>query len=180
MRRFFEDDSLSDRISGMDSDNQLSISDELRSMIGRELPGLTKSTKIDESFVADFTEAVEHPNARWETEWEGEDRAAVPEKKRDTIVPPSILWTRRVSYRGHWIRPLLGMVPARGVDAGGEWEVSKQVRVGDIITAKSKLAEVSEIMSKSLGKMLMVVVETTYTNQEGQIVGTYKHRTLRW
>ncbi|MFC1929384.1 MaoC family dehydratase N-terminal domain-containing protein [Chloroflexota bacterium] len=162
------------------ADDKLSISDDLLSLVGKELPSLTKSTKIDESLVADFTEAVRHPNARFETEWEGQEVVKAPEYKKGMIVSPSILWTRRVSYRGHWVKPLLPLVPSRGLDGGGEWHVFSRIRIGDIITARSKLSDVSEHFSKSLGKMLVVVVETIYSNQEGQVIGKYRHKTLRY
>ena len=150
------------------------ISEKLRSIIGKELPTLTQVTELDRRLVANFIEAIEDPNSVWETE------DFMERTKREATVPSSILWTAGVSYKGRVLAPFLSELPQNGVDAGGDWEIFKPVKVGDVITARTKLSEVYERESKSMGKMLMVITETTYTNQKGEVVGTYKHNMLRY
>ena len=154
--------------------NESLISEKLRSIIGKELPTLTQVTEIDRRLVANFIEAIEDPNSMWET------KDFLAKTKEGEPVPASILWTAGVSYKGRVLAPFLSELPKNGVDAGGDWEVFKPVRVGDVITAKTKLGEIYERESKSLGKTLMVVTETIYTNQKGEVVGTYKHNMLRY
>ena len=50
----------------------------------------------------------------------------------------------------------------------------KPVRPGDTITAVTRLADLLERTSRSIGQMLMVTYETTYTNQLGQVVATQR------
>ncbi|TET39802.1 MAG: MaoC family dehydratase, partial [Dehalococcoidia bacterium] len=57
----------------------------------------------------------------------------------------------------------------RVLDGGGEWEFSLPLRVGDTITAHTKLAKVFEREGR-MGKMLFFVYETNYTNQRGDLV----------
>jgi len=154
--------------------NEPLISEKLRSMIGKEVPSLTRVTEIDRRLVANFTQAIEDPNSMWESE------DFFGKIKEGDIAPASILWTRGISYKGRVLAPFLSELPPNGVDAGGEWEIFRPVRIGDVITAKTKLSEVYEQESRSRGKMLMVITETTYTNQQGDVVGTYKHNMLRY
>ena len=144
------------------------ISEKLRGMIGKELP-VTQTTELNRKLVADFIGAINDPNSEFTKEIEYSE-----------VVPPNILMVRGVSYKGSATASLASELPPGALDAGGEFEVLKPVRIGDVITAKTKLSEVSERESKSLGKMFLVVYETTYTNQKGEVVATFKHSGLRF
>ncbi|MCP4005364.1 MAG: MaoC family dehydratase [bacterium] len=57
------------------------------------------------------------------------------------------------------------------LDGGTETEYFDQVCAGDTLTVVSKVADLTVRQSGSLGKMLLVTNETTYTNQQtGKLV----------
>lgn len=146
------------------------VSERLRKAISKTLSNLTLTTQISASLVADFIGAVEDPNSEF-----------TKEVKYGEIVPPCVLWMQGITYKGPPIAKSLEKdLPPGHADAGGEWEALKPVRIGDVITARTKLGDILTRESRSRGTMLMLVLLTTYTNQEGEIVSTYKHNILFW
>ncbi len=59
---------------------------------------------------------------------------------------------------------------SRNLNGGNEYEIMKTVQAGDRITATSKVAELREREGR-MGKMLFIIMETTYKNEAGEIVG---------
>ena len=57
----------------------------------------------------------------------------------------------------------------RVLDGGVEWEFFTAVKAGDTITAENTIKDIMEREGRS-GKMAFVIRETTYTNQNGEIV----------
>jgi len=55
------------------------------------------------------------------------------------------------------------------LDGGGEWEIYKPMKVGDVITARTKLANIYERQGK-IGKMYFYVSETNIVNQRNEQV----------
>ena len=102
------------------------ISERLKGMVGKELPSLTQTTQIERRLVENFIWATEDPNSMWQ----GEEYAEKAKKYKGVMAPPSIIWTAGVSYKGRLVWPLPDL-PFGGVDAGGECEVFKPVRVGE-------------------------------------------------
>ena len=62
----------------------------------------------------------------------------------------------------------------RALDGGIVYEFFQPIRAGDILTALPRIASVSEREGKS-GKMLFSIIETTYTNQNGDLVAKARH-----
>lgn len=61
-------------------------------------------------------------------------------------------------------------IPAeRAVGGGSNFEIAGQVLSGDVITVTSKLKDVSSKQGKS-GTLYLVVVETSFHNQHGELV----------
>lgn len=58
---------------------------------------------------------------------------------------------------------------SRLLDGGIEYDFYHPVRVGDILSALSKVKDIYEWETKA-GKMLFSVIETTYINQNGDVV----------
>jgi len=58
---------------------------------------------------------------------------------------------------------------ARMLNGGNEYEFFKPIQAGDTITATSNIADLREREGR-LGKMLFIISETTYKNQDGEIV----------
>ena len=61
----------------------------------------------------------------------------------------------------------------RILNGGTDIEYFDTVCAGDVLTATSKLADISERQSR-LGPMLITVTEFTYRNQDGKIVATMR------
>jgi len=53
------------------------------------------------------------------------------------------------------------------LDGGGEWEFYKPLKVGDVITSRTKLANIYERQGK-IGKMYFYVAETNIVNQRNE------------
>ena len=65
---------------------------------------------------------------------------------------------------------------SRGLDAGAEFEFFRPVRAGDVLVALERIADISMGEGKA-GKMVFMVIEITYTNQNGELVAK-AHRTF--
>ena len=57
----------------------------------------------------------------------------------------------------------------RSVDGGIEYEFFYPVRAGDTLTASSMIKDIVEREGET-GKLVFVITETTYTNQNGDLV----------
>ena len=55
------------------------------------------------------------------------------------------------------------------LNGGNEYEFFKPIQAGDIISATNKISDLRERAGR-LGKMLFIISETTFKNQDGEIV----------
>ena len=67
----------------------------------------------------------------------------------------------------------------RGLDAGSDWEYFVPIRPGDRITVQSKLVDLRESEGR-LGPMVFIVIETSYTNQFGELCVTQRSTSIRY
>jgi len=124
------------------------ISEEMRSLIGMETGQMVH--EVDKTMLRQVAEAVDDPDPRWHEE-----------------APPGFLMTLAVSGVG---APPVQLFPlTRVVDGGGDWEFYLPVKMGDVITCTTRLAELYEREGKA-GKLLFIVTEATVVNQHGQPV----------
>ncbi len=81
--------------------------------------------------------------------------------------------------QAHWPAPTggggaklasLGLNLLRILHAGQEYEYLKPIRVGDTLTSRSRISDVYEKEGKAGGKMIFVVSESTFSNQNGEDV----------
>ncbi len=85
----------------------------------------------------------------------------------------------------HWLAPLLEKInpsmPAYRValNGGNEYEFYEPIRAGDALTARPKLASLSEKPRDDGGVMLIIDLEAEFTNQTGARVLTARQRLLR-
>ena len=151
------------------------ITDELRAVIGREADPIT--IEIDKTAIRMFARSVGHADLIYY----GEDYAK-SKGHRSLVCPPGFL--------GHAIHTpekpsgIIGSsvtrmpslpVSFRGVLTGGtEFEYyGEDICAGDTLTGVSKISDLRE-RGGALGKMLFVVTETDYTNQDGKLVATQR------
>ena len=73
----------------------------------------------------------------------------------------------------------LDMPTFRGLDGGSDWEYFVPIRPGDRITVQSKLVDLREAAGR-LGPMVFTVVETTYTNQFGEVCVLQRSTGIRY
>lgn len=135
--------------------------ENLRNAIGKE--GKPSIIHIESHMVKSFIDAIEDPNPLWLDE---EYARKTPYK--GTIMPPMMLVTSMLSGGG--TRPELPpILLTRVLDGGGEWEFFAPISVGDSLTITTKLKNIRETEGK-LGKMLILIFETTHKNQKGEVV----------
>ncbi len=67
----------------------------------------------------------------------------------------------------------------RGLDGGSDWEYFQPIRPGDRITVQSKLADLRESEGR-LGPMVFITIETSYTNQFGELCVTQRSTAIRY
>ena len=135
------------------------ITEAMRQAIGtRSAPVVVP---VEKGAIRRFAEAIEDPNPIYQ-----EEIQARRSRYGSIIAPPTFLRSIRVEPL-----PLLLETPLnRTLDGGSEWEYYHPVRPGDTITAVTELADLAERTSRTIGAMLIVTNETTYTNQLGQVV----------
>ncbi|MFC1966389.1 MaoC family dehydratase N-terminal domain-containing protein [Chloroflexota bacterium] len=66
---------------------------------------------------------------------------------------------------------------SRGLDGGMEYEFFTPVRAGDTLAASSMIKDIVEREGKT-GKMVFLFTETTYTNQNGDLVARATHTSI--
>ena len=67
----------------------------------------------------------------------------------------------------------------RGLDGGSDWEYFHPIRPGDRITVQTRLADLRESEGR-LGPMVFITLETTYTNQFGELCATQRSTGIRY
>jgi acyl dehydratase len=90
----------------------------------------------------------------------------VPGKSDDTFSAPR---SRGPALR-HGLEGLL--------DGGTETEYFATIYAGDTLTLVSRIVDLEVRASRSLGKMLVVTSETTYTNQDGKVVAVQRGQAI--
>ncbi len=149
------------------------IPDDTRALIGQPLSEPLTGT-ISAKEAQRFALAADDRNPLY-----FDEEAAHAAGYRTTLVPPIFLaWAlspaRPVSelrqdglYRGGGRRLTLNV--KRVMFGGEEWEFSAPVYAGDTITAQTWLKDLEEKQGGS-GAFVLQTTETTYTNQDGEIV----------
>ncbi len=64
------------------------------------------------------------------------------------------------------------------LDGGTETEYFDQIYAGDTLTVVSRIAGLDVRTSPTLGKMLLMSTETTYTNQDGKTVAVQRGQSI--
>ena len=94
------------------------------------------------------------------------------------IMPP-VTFLQTIS---HWDdgrgRPRIPFDLKRVLHGEQEYEFLAPIRVGDVLTAVSRVLDIYEKPGKRGGSMNFAVTETTYTNQHGTLVARAKHLTI--
>ena len=145
----------------MRQENQSLITQEAVSMVGME-------TDWGAPFYVEFGIARKFAQAVYGTEVARADRALMPESPHGRVtVPHSILLCNMPSGSEQDFNiPLRTRSRVRGKD---EIEVCQPIYIGDVIRAKTKILDITEKEGRS-GRMVFILTETEYMNQDKEIV----------
>lgn len=145
------------------------VTPEMRTAIGVE--GSPTKLEIDKTAVRMFARSVGHTDPVFYDEDEAKRRGF-----RSLPAPPGYLGTPIFNPvnsdptfgaprgRREFTSPL-----KRRLNGGTEMEYLGDICAGDTLTSRSKIADIVQ-RGGSLGQMLITTTETTYTNQNGDVV----------
>ncbi len=134
--------------------------EELKSKVGEVWQ--SRVYEIEKGMLRRFAQAIEDPNPLWQDE----------EYARKTgygsiIAPPIFIATLGLEQ----LQSLLTTTAAGTILHGStELECYHPVRVGDVITATTRIADFRQRQGK-MGTMTFVTFDITYENQRGELVG---------
>jgi acyl dehydratase len=148
--------------------NQISsIAAELKSKIGIESE--PQNGIIERGMIKRFARAIGDPNPLWQDEG-----FAGKSQYGGIIAPPTLT---PVIGNEQMQQQLSAMSTLSILHAGTELECHQPVREGDVITAATRISGVREQQGK-IGKMILVNLDTTYTNQRSEVVATCRQRII--
>ena len=138
------------------------ITDQMKAQVGLESgPSVFE---IERSSIRRWAEAIGDRNPLY-----SDEEYARSKGYRSIIAPPGFI--------GQYYFPVKSSGPNHGVSSpfsrnlngGNEYDILKTVQAGDTLTATSMVTELREREGR-MGKMLFVLSETTFKNQDGEIV----------
>jgi acyl dehydratase len=140
------------------------ITEELRKMIG--VPSEPIIFKIEEGAIQRYAQAIGDHNPLF-NDIENADK----NKYGRLICPPGFTgWPIKGGIS--FIRLVESLIeagaPPRLLDGGVEFEFFETIGAGDVLTATTKIANMSERETK-IGKTMFTKVETTFLNQNGKV-----------
>jgi acyl dehydratase len=149
-------------------DQQSLITEEMRANIGKESPPQT--LEVEKTGIRMFARAVGHTDQIY-----FDEEYAKSKGHRSLVAPPAYFGTAiynpaRGGGAGGANLTLPNGRVLRGLDGGREFDYTGvEICAGDTLTAVSKTVDITEREGR-LGSMLITRRETTYTNQNGEVV----------
>ncbi len=139
------------------------ITDEMRAAVGVESE--PSVYEIEKSAIRRWAESIGDPNPLYRDE-----EYAKSKGYRSLVAPPGFVAQYAFPVKaGAGGRRGFQSPFSRNLNGGNEYEFLKPVQAGDTLSATSKLAEIRERDGR-MGKMLITTSETTYKNQNGEVV----------
>jgi len=140
------------------------ITDEMRSRIGVESEPST--FVVEKEPIRRWAEAIGNPNPIYH-----EEEYAKKSRYGGMITPPGFVGNYSFPVNSSGQGPRLEGPFWRRLNGGNEYEFLKPVQAGDVLTATTKLVDLYERQGRpEIGRMLFQVSETTYRNQNGEVV----------
>lgn len=174
------------------------VTDEIRALIGRESGFIGACDPVERSEVRRFTQAIMDPDPVY---WD--DRYAATTKFRGVVAPPLFPafisrrppgsadpldrfqedreWdgiTGQPSYEDGERLPPIDLPLPRLLNGGVEAEFHQLAKPGDRIFAKRRYVDVTERESRG-GHLVFIITETTYTNQDDEVLLTVRNTIIR-
>ena len=144
---------------------------EIKQLIGKT--GEIFNLEVEKGAIKKLADAVGDRNPLY---WD--EKYARNSKYGSIVAPPGYFgwptkWESAQPLRSELMQETIGTVSKSGysrvLDGGIEYDFYYPVRAGDTLTAVPKVKDIYERESKT-GTMVLSVLETTYTNQNGDIV----------
>jgi len=152
------------------------ITDEMREAVGKESPPMT--LEVEKTNCRMFARAVGHTDLIFYDEDYARSKGY-----RNIVAPPGFFGTpifKPGAGRGEGPPGRGFSIPYKRVLNGGtDYEYFETICAGDTLTATSKIAGFTE-REGSIGPMLITERETTYTNQDGKVVGKMHGTTIQY
>ena len=145
--------------------------------VGYQLDAGAGDVVAERGHVLHWCESVEDANPIY---W---DEDTANEITGGWVAPPTMLsvWMRPLMFNpraGAAIRPLEVHFRLKdafelpdGIVTANEIEFREPVRMGDVISTRQTVREISDVKTNRLGTGRAWTIDVTYTNQRGQIVG---------
>ena len=141
------------------------ITDEMRQLIGQTLDTIV--FKVEEGAIQRYAQAIGDSNPLFNDP----DYAGKTNYGR-LLAPPGFTgWPIKAGRPTEKLFAFLvkAGAPPRILDGGIEFEFVEPIGAGDVLTATSKIAKVTERETK-LGKTMFTTAEVTYVNEKGNVV----------
>ncbi|HEX5407576.1 MAG TPA: MaoC family dehydratase N-terminal domain-containing protein [Pseudonocardiaceae bacterium] len=136
------------------------LTDEVRAYIGRA--GRPSAPfRVDAWGARRFAEATEDTNPRY----------------GDSYAPPTLLGQNIPDLERP--DPPLAVPHPTGVVGSLEWDFARPVRIGETIVAQMRVDDIFEKQG-SLGLMVFVLYETTFTDPAGDVVARFRLTRIRY
>ena len=153
------------------------IPEEVTKLLGKT--GEVITMEVEKGAIKRYADAVGDYNPRyWDEEY------AKTSKYGSIIAPPGFFgWPTRWTgiqpvfpdiYSGEAKVALIQAGYTRYLYGGTDFEFYRPIRAGDILKGYPKVATIIEREGKS-GQLIFVSIETTYTNQNGDVVAKQSH-----
>lgn len=146
------------------------ITPEIKAMIGQEVdfPG---AEIIEKSSIRRYAQAISDLNPLYLDE-----EYAKKTEYGGIIAPPTFIFDvshnifNEVGEDGRALArvSIPGLKLARG---GNEYQFFQPARPGDVVHQKRKIIDIYERPSKAVGKIMFIIYDIIYTNQEGKLLG---------
>jgi acyl dehydratase len=148
------------------------LNDGLRKLIGMESRPV--ENEVEKGAIIRFAEAVGDANALFN------DEAEARKTRYGGLIAPPTFYRSFKTARQDILDSMAGhLTVTRRLDGGSEWEFHQPIRPGDRIATRVKLADIREREGR-LGRMLFTVLDTTYTNQFGEVTATQRTTTIAY
>jgi acyl dehydratase len=144
------------------------VTDEARKQIGKVTE--SRTLEVERGAIRRFAEAIGDSNPLFNS-----DSEARKSRFGGMIAPPT--FCRSLGMAIPDVK--LDMPTARGLDGGSDWEYLHPIRPGDRISVQSKLVDLRESDGR-LGPMVFTTIETTYTNQFGEVCVIQRSTGIRY
>ena len=146
------------------------LTEEALKQIGKV--GEPRTYEVERGAIRRFAEAIGDPNPLY-----NDEQAARAGRHGGMIGTPT--FCRSMGSPIPDVRiPTLGE-SFRGLDGGSDWEYFKPIRPGDRVTVQTRLVDLRESEGR-LGPMVFTTIETSYTNQFGELCATQRSTGIRY